>query len=389
MREKRAVSLLSLGLAAALACGMFPAAALAEPEGQGTETPPIEFSEPVADAAASSETAPAEGNPSASEDPPSREAETPADGITLTTILSQALLPLVTASANAADPTEAAADEVAEPSNAARSSDRSQYGLTVTGGTPGKDFYFISTAYDRPARSGAAVLTDTLNELVICGDAALTISNDDPAVAANATVWIAAGTQARISFDNVNINSPIPVTIERNRDADGNTVSPQTSLWLTLAKGSSNTLTATANRRAPAIRCGEGTSLTIDDDIPNIDVSGNAIAMNPAKYPGRIPDGVTFKAADGKTYTAGTTQGGSRLNLLESDDPGSLTATGGILAAGIGGGAYENAGRMVFNGGNLNVTAIDGSLANGMGAGIGGGHGSCGTYMEFNGGRVE
>ena len=40
MREKRAVSLLSLGLAAALACGMFPAAALAEPEGEFTETPP-------------------------------------------------------------------------------------------------------------------------------------------------------------------------------------------------------------------------------------------------------------------------------------------------------------------------------------------------------------
>ena len=40
MREKRAVSLLTLGLAAALACGMVPAAALAEPEGQGPETPP-------------------------------------------------------------------------------------------------------------------------------------------------------------------------------------------------------------------------------------------------------------------------------------------------------------------------------------------------------------
>ena len=37
--------------------------------------------------------------------------------------------------------------------------------------------------------------------------------------------------------------------------------------------------------------------------------------------------------------------------------------TGGILAAGIGGGAYENAGRMVFNGGNLNVTAIDGGTS--------------------------
>ncbi|MCR2027287.1 hypothetical protein [Adlercreutzia muris] len=40
MREKRRGSLLRLGLAAALACGMAPAAALAEPEGQGTETPP-------------------------------------------------------------------------------------------------------------------------------------------------------------------------------------------------------------------------------------------------------------------------------------------------------------------------------------------------------------
>ena len=40
MREKRAVSLLSLGLAAALACGMVPAAALAEPQDQITETPP-------------------------------------------------------------------------------------------------------------------------------------------------------------------------------------------------------------------------------------------------------------------------------------------------------------------------------------------------------------
>ncbi|WP_255202147.1 hypothetical protein [Adlercreutzia caecimuris] len=40
MREKRRGSLLRLGLAAALACGMVPAAALAEPEGQITETPP-------------------------------------------------------------------------------------------------------------------------------------------------------------------------------------------------------------------------------------------------------------------------------------------------------------------------------------------------------------
>lgn len=40
MRERRQGSLLRLGLAAALACGMMPAVALAEPEAQITETPP-------------------------------------------------------------------------------------------------------------------------------------------------------------------------------------------------------------------------------------------------------------------------------------------------------------------------------------------------------------
>lgn len=40
MPTKRRGSLLRLGLAAALACGMMPAAALASPEGPSTETPP-------------------------------------------------------------------------------------------------------------------------------------------------------------------------------------------------------------------------------------------------------------------------------------------------------------------------------------------------------------
>ncbi|WP_302963652.1 hypothetical protein [uncultured Adlercreutzia sp.] len=223
----------------------------------------------------------------------------------------------------------------------------------------------------------------------MCGNAAITVSNDNPSTAADATIWIAPGTQARVILDNVNIQSPIPVTIERNRDAGGNTVSPQTSLWLTLAKGSENTLTATLDRRAPAIHCGEGTTLVIDDDVPNLDISGNAIAMDPKSYPGRIPAGTTFKGADGKTYTAGSTPGGDRLGLLESSNPGSLTATGGILSSAIGGGVHENAGRMIFNGGDIKATAQNNNVNQGMGAGIGGGHGSCGTYMEFNGGRVE
>lgn len=40
MSTKRRGSLLRLGLAAVLAYGMTPAAALANPEGQSTETPP-------------------------------------------------------------------------------------------------------------------------------------------------------------------------------------------------------------------------------------------------------------------------------------------------------------------------------------------------------------
>ncbi len=40
MPTKRRGSLLRLGLAAALACGMMPAAALASPEDPSTETPP-------------------------------------------------------------------------------------------------------------------------------------------------------------------------------------------------------------------------------------------------------------------------------------------------------------------------------------------------------------
>ena len=58
MREKRRGSLLRLGLAAVLACGMPPAVALAEPEAQITEPPPpIAFSETLAKAAAAGDSA--------------------------------------------------------------------------------------------------------------------------------------------------------------------------------------------------------------------------------------------------------------------------------------------------------------------------------------------
>lgn len=268
-----------------------------------------------------------------------------------------------------------------------------QFGLTITGGTPGVDYYFISETCTRPARTGTAKLQDTLNKLVIIGSSELTLSNDNVAAATNATIWVAPGTQARVVFNNVNINAPVPCHIERNRDASGATIEPITSLHITLAKNSDNTLTATAGRQAPAIHCGEGTKLTIDDDVPNVTTAGNPIAMNPTKYPGKIPAGTSFVGYDGVERTAGTTAGDDRLSLLENPNPGTvgkLKAYGALRVSAIGSVEYENTGEMIFDGGNIYADAAgrtDGT--NGFGAAIGGGGAGSGGTLVFNGGTVE
>ena len=268
-----------------------------------------------------------------------------------------------------------------------------QFGLTIMGGTPGVDYYFISEDCVRPARTGSYKLQDTLNKLVIIGSAELTIANDVPATATNATIWVAPGTQARVVFDNVNINAPVPCHIERNKDDSGATIEPKTSLHITLAKGSDNTLKATDGRQAPAIHCGEGTKLTIDDDVPNVTTSGEPIVMNPSRYPGKIPAGITFVGNDGITRTAGITEGDDRLSLLENPDTntvGKLKAYGALRVAAIGSVEYENTGEMIFDGGNIYADAAgrtDGTY--GFGAAIGGGGAGSGGTLVFNGGTVE
>ena len=205
------------------------------------------------------------------------------------------------------------------------------------------------------------------------------------------------GVQANITLDNVNIDSPIPCHIERNRDADGKTIEPKTRLHITLAENSANTLTATDGRQGPGIHCGEGTELVIDDHVPNVTTAGEPIKMDPEHYPGKIPAGTTFVGNDGKTYTAGTTPGGDRLSLLENATrnaskeltTGKLTVTGNSLEAAIGSVQYEDAGDMTFNGGIITTHARGAGNSYAYTASIGGGAGGSGGKMTFNGGVIE
>lgn len=272
--------------------------------------------------------------------------------------------------------------------------DDTQFGLTVIGGKAGVDYEFITEDYSRPARAGTNVLTTSgVNKLLIKTSTPLTLRNADPSADSTASIWIAPGTQANVTFDGVKINSPIPCTIERNRNAEGASIEPKTSLTLTLADGTANVL-RTSNQStsnpSPGLRCGEDTILTIDDSVPNVDTSGNPIQMDPHSAPGKIPAGVTFKGADGKTRTAGTEADDDRLELLECANPGKLEVYGSLLAAAIGSSPYENSGTITINGGDIKAVAAGPNDGNyGFGAAIGGSHGGSGGTLIFNGGKVE
>ncbi len=84
---------------------------------------------------------------------------------------------------------------------------------------------------------------------------------------------------------------------------------------------------------------------------------------------------------------------GDPLARLDSANPGKLFTQSGGGCAAIGGGAFENGGTLVFNGGRVEAVACphDGSTwdSTSHGAGIGGGAGASGTVMIFNGGEVD
>lgn len=214
----------------------------------------------------------------------------------------------------------------------------------------------------------------------------------------NYGLQVAAGVHASITFNNVTIKAPIPFDIVTNLNgtADGTPATrgyeilpeKRTSVHLTLADGSVNTLTVTpANTERPALRCGEGSVLVIDDSVWNQTAAGEAITPEQ----GRVPYDCTLKNGT-------ELKQGDPLWKMDSETPGALTVNGGYCSAGIGGGYREDSGKMTIEGGCLEVYATNPgnayqnfSLGAGIGGGTGGGTGCTleGSGLTINGGDIK
>lgn len=252
-------------------------------------------------------------------------------------------------------------------------------GLSIAGGTEGTDY----------------TVDETTKKIVITSGKTMTVSGTSTGY----TLEIAAGVHATlvlddvtIQFDRTNDSQKVPINIitnimdiggeERTTAAtDGQQITNPTSLHLILADDSTNALTA--GHGAPAIRCGEGSRLIVDDATLNVDDKGAAIVP----VEGRIPYDCTL--ANGTAVKKG-----DPLYLMDSVKPGRLICEGGSGGAGIGSGPHENSGYMEFNGGNITAYAYGNSSSetnqfNHTGAGIGGSIGGGATLTVFNGGIVD
>lgn len=291
-------------------------------------------------------------------------------------------------------------------------------GLSISGGTPGTDYALEKITYARIgrgtdekgtqdgrsiARSGTP--SEALSMLVIKRDGTYVIKNTVSSAQAVPTgIRVAPGVKADITFAGVNISSHFPMDIATNStqntydtvEINHADVKNPTTVHLTLADGTANVLRAGSfssvvtgdpsfNTEYPGLRCGEGSVLTIDDGVRNVDVAGNPIAP----VNGLIPAGTQYVNRDGEQI-ASTGDGkdlASSLSNLESRQAGTLHVMGGIRSAAIGGGPLENSGFMTFNGGIITAEANDPGT-NGAGCGIGGGHAGGGTTTIINGGTI-
>lgn len=210
--------------------------------------------------------------------------------------------------------------------------------------------------------------------LTILSDQTLTIKNKNPATATTDRIVIPENVKANLIFAGVNIktsaNSPFTLTPDANGDGKG------AMAHIILADSTTNKLVSGA-ARYPGLRCGETTTLYIDDSIVNKDINGNDIIPEL----GRIPYDVTL-------LNGTQLKKGDRLTLLDSPHAGTLTVTGNTFAAGIGGGDAENGGYININGGIVNATTSTGSTTSDGGSGIGGGSRGTGGNITINGGVI-
>lgn len=317
----------------------------------------------------------------------SHQPEFPADESSLKEKETQAGQPAEDAAGQAGAEQEAAVQAAAVPQAASLAE---ATGLTITAddGQPlveGVDYEL--TADTATNTGGKLVVLKTERAVTVTGT-----SKD------NYGLQVAAGVHASITFNNVTIKAPIPFDIVTNLNgtADGTPATrgyeilpeKRTSVHLTLADGSVNTLTVTpANTERPALRCGEGSVLVIDDSVWNQTAAGEAITPEQ----GRVPYDCTLKNGT-------ELKQGDPLWKMDSETPGALTVNGGYCSAGIGGGYREDSGKMTIEGGCLEVYATNPgnayrnfSLGAGIGGGTGGGTGCTleGSGLTINGGDIK
>ncbi len=246
-------------------------------------------------------------------------------------------------------------------------------GFLVTGGVQGSDY--------RLEGGLLKVMTDT----------PLTIKNQDPTSPNGTGIQVLAGVHADVTLSGVNIAAKQPFDIVTNSmdtaggafATSGDQVQNKTSCHITLADGTDNILDASksAGKSAmyPGLRCGEGSILTIDDGVRNMDVNGVPVVPEQGKI------GADVTLVGGRQLHAG-----DPIASLDSNDPGTLTVKGGYRSAAIGSGPRESSGRMTFNGGDITAVAYGpGDNAAGAGCGIGGGIGGSGTDTNFNAGKID
>lgn len=317
----------------------------------------------------------------------SHQPETPADESSLKEKETQAGQPAEDAAGQAGAEQEAAVQAAAVP-QAASLADVTGLTITADDGQPlveGVDYEL--TADTATNTGGKLVVLKTERAVTVTGT-----SKD------NYGLQVAAGVHASITFNNVTIKAPIPFDIVTNLKgtADGTPATrgyeilpeKRTSVHLTLADGSVNTLTVTpANTERPALRCGEGSVLVIDDSVWNQTAAGEAITPEQ----GRVPYDCTLKNGT-------ELKQGDPLWKMDSETPGALTVNGGYCSAGIGGGYREDSGKMTIEGGCLEVYATNPgnayqnfSLGAGIGGGTGGGTGCTleGSGLTINGGDIK
>lgn len=317
----------------------------------------------------------------------SHQPEIPADESSLKEEGTQAGQPAEDAAGQAGAEQEAAVQAAAVP-QAASLADVTGLTITADDGQPlveGVDYEL--TADTATNTGGKLVVLKTERAVTVTGT-----SKD------NYGLQVAAGVHASITFNNVTIKAPIPFDIVTNLNgtADGTPATrgyeilpeKRTSVHLTLADGSVNTLTVTpANTERPALRCGEGSVLVIDDSVWNQTAAGEAITPEQ----GRVPYDCTLKNGT-------ELKQGDPLWKMDSETPGALTVNGGYCSAGIGGGYREDSGKMTIEGGCLEVYATNPgnayqnfSLGAGIGGGTGGGTGCTleGSGLTINGGYIK